>query len=261
MEFGSQGSSMDGALNVEITVSGEAQAADTQSVGLPDYLVKTYAWAYLRPANIVVLDNPFVVNAILWGNFRRLVCLACEEFAYGQRILQAASVYGDLSARLAETVGSAGHLDVVDIAPVQVEHCRRKLASYPQARVRVADAAAPGGGLYDGVCCFFLLHEVPDGHKRAVVDGLLNSVRPGGKIVFVDYHQPIALHPMRPVMQAVFRWLEPFANGLVRRQIEEFARARDEFSWSKSTYFGGLYQKVVAVRPLADPDVRAPASA
>lgn len=244
---------MGGALKAEIAASGKAQAACTQSVGLPDYLVDTYTWAYLCPANIMLLDNTFVVNAILWGNFRRLVRLACAEFADGQRILQAASVYGNLSARLAETVGHAGHLDVVDIAPVQVEHCRRKLASFPQARVRVADAAAPGGGLYDGVCCFFLLHEVPDGYKRAVVDGLLNSVRPGGKIVFVDYHQPIALHPMRPVMQAVFRWLEPFAEGLVRRQIEDFTSARDEFSWSKSTYFGGLYQKVVAVRPAADP--------
>lgn len=248
---------MDGALKAEIAVSGETQAADTQSVGLPAYLVDTYTWAYLRPANIMLLDNTFVVSAILWGNFRRLVRLACEEFAVGQRILQAASVYGDLSARLAGTVGLAGHLDVVDIAPVQVEHCRRKLASFPQSRVRVADAAAPGGGLYDGVCCFFLLHEVPDGHKRAVVDGLLNSVRPGGKVVFVDYHQPVALHPMRPVMRVVFRWLEPFADGLVRRQIESFASSRNEYSWSKSTYFGGLYQKVVAVRLPAAVDSRA----
>ena len=234
---------MDGAVETRFAPVSEAEAPP-----LPDYLIDTYTWAYLRPASVRWLDNSFVVSAILWGNFRRLVNAACAEVQDGQSVLQAASVYGNLSARLAATVGRRGRFDVIDIAPLQVEHCRRKLAAYPQARVRLADAAMPGGGLYDSVCCFFLLHEIPDDHKRAVVDGLLRAVPVGGKVVFVDYHRMARLHPLRPIMNLVFRFLEPFAFGLIEREIADFATDRESFRWRKEVYFGGLYQKVIAER-------------
>ena len=215
---------------------------------LPDYLVNTYSWAYLTPASLVLLDNPVVMAAILWGNLPRLVRKARAEFATGQRVLQAASAYGNISREIAAQVGASGRLDVIDVAPLQVAHVARKLSRFPHARARVADATAPGGGTYDGVCCFFLLHEIPDAEKRAVVDALLASVGPGGKVVFVDYHQARPWHPLRPAMSLVFRWLEPFAFGLIRREIADFAAERQRFTWRKETYFGGLYQKVVAVR-------------
>ncbi|MCW5700096.1 MAG: rhodoquinone biosynthesis methyltransferase RquA, partial [Rhodospirillales bacterium] len=163
---------MDGTVKRDLQAAAATTTAETGApfLGLPDYLVDTYTWAYLRPTSLLVFDNPWVVNTILWGNFRRLVRLACDEFKAGDRVLQAASVYGNLSASLAEKVGRKGHLEVIDIAPLQVEHCRRKLENYPQTRVRVADAAAPGADGFDAVCCFFLLHEVPDWQKRAVVD-------------------------------------------------------------------------------------------
>jgi SAM-dependent methyltransferase len=238
---------MDGSIKPDLMVD---CGQEEEPAALPDYLVNTYTWAYLRPASVVLLDNPFVVSAILWGNFRRLLRAACSEFQPGQRVLQAASVYGSLSSNLAETVGRDGRLEVIDIAPIQVENCRRKLAGYPQATARVADAAAPGGGFYDGICCFFLLHEVPDEQKRAVVDALLRSVAPGGKVVFVDYHRAWPLHPTRIVMEGVFRWLEPYAHGLIRREIMDFAVEPQAFRWRKVTFFGGLYQKVVAERKL-----------
>ena len=234
---------MDGGIDKNVT-----SISDLGHPRLPEYLVKTYTWAYLRPASIALLDNSLVVSSILWGNFRRLVRAACSEFQRGQSVLQAASVYGSFSADLAEVLGREGRLEIIDIAPLQVANSRRKLKDYPQARVRVADAAAPGGDFYDSVCCFFLLHEIPDDHKRAVVDALLAKVPPEGKAVFVDYHQTIPAHPLRVVMGAVFRWLEPYASGLVKREISDFASERENFTWRKQTYFGGLYQKVVAVR-------------
>ncbi|MGB5132287.1 MAG: hypothetical protein WBO00_06705, partial [Steroidobacteraceae bacterium] len=111
--------------------------------------------------------------------------------------------------------------------------------------------ATPGRAGYDGACCFFLLHEVPDQQKRQIINALLAAVRPGGKILFVDYHQPVRWHPLRPVMAAIFRWLEPYAMGLVSRSIEEFAERRQDFRWRKQTRFGGLYQLVVAESPAA----------
>jgi SAM-dependent methyltransferase len=122
------------------------------------------------------------------------------------------------------------------------------LVDFPNALVRVADAAFPTGSTYDGICCFFLLHEVPEDYKRRIVDSLLSSVRPGGRVVFVDYHRPRQLHPLRAVMSLVFRWLEPYAQCLWEREIASYARQTEGLVWHKETFFGGLYQKVVAIR-------------
>ncbi len=218
------------------------------SLNLPAYLVETYRWAYLSERWRRVLDRPLVVSAILWGNARRLMQSAVAEFAPGSDVLQTACVYGDFSELLAGQIGRTGSLEVIDVAPLQVENCRRKLAAYPKARVRVADAAVPTGSSYDGVCCFFLLHEVPEDYKRRIVDTVLASVRPGGRAVFVDYHRPRPLHPLRAVMSLVFRRLEPYAPSLWQREIASYARETDGFVWHKETFFGGLYQKVVAIR-------------
>ena len=195
-----------------------------------------------------MLDNPMVVSAILWGNYARLKRTALEEVVPGQNVLQAACVYGGFSADLARRVGPAGRLDVVDIAPIQVENCRRKLAGLDHAWVRLGDAASPGGGPFEAVLCFFLLHELPESYRRAVVDGLLAIVGPGGKVVFVDYHRPHCRHPLRWVMNLVFRWFEPFAAGLLETEIAKLATDAGAFRWHKRTFFGGLYQKVVAER-------------
>lgn len=238
---------MDGGTDLNL-----ASAQKIEPHQIPEYLIKTYNWAYLTPASLVVFDNPFVTSSILWGNMLRLVRTACKEFQSGQRIMQAANAYGNLSVELARTVGPDGRLDVLDVAPLQVEHVRKKLADFPQARAILADVSSPSGHIYDGICCFFLLHEIPDKKKHEVVDTLLASVPPGGKVVFVDYHKTVRAHPLRPVMHFVFRWLEPFAYGLVDREIASLASDRDSFTWSKETFFGELYQKVVAVRRTDD---------
>ena len=215
---------------------------------IPGYLQDTYAWAYLWPISVWLLDRPWVASAILWGNYRRLKQAAFSEVRPGQRVLQAACVYGDLSQDLGERVGPHGRLEIIDIAPIQVANCRRKLDGIDNAHVRIADAAAPGGGPYDVVFCFFLLHELPDDRKRTVIETLLSSVAPGGSVVFVDYHKPRSLHPLRWLMGLVFDWLEPFARTLWRREISSLAMSAEQFAWRKETYFGGLYQKVVARR-------------
>lgn len=218
------------------------------SLTVPAYLEDYYHWAYLDPRNVRLLDRDSVVTTILWGNNKRLQRAAFGEFAPGERVLFAAHVYGGVVPNLAARLGPGGHLEAIDIAPIQVECCRKKLAPYPWARVRRGDARNPGGGPYDGVCSYFLLHEVPDDWKRNVVDGLLEVVRPGGKAVFMDYHEPAPWHPLKPLMSLILDRLEPFAKGLWAHEIEALAGECAHFEWRKETYFGHLYQKVVARR-------------
>ena len=216
--------------------------------GVPEYLRRVYAWAYLNSLGVWFFDRQWVVSAILWGNYRRLQRALLAEFERGSRVLQASCVYGDLSNKLAAHIGPEGRLDVIDVAPIQVENCRDKLGAYPWAGVRRADAAWPVGISYDTVGCFFLLHEMPDDYKRAAVDALLASVAGGGKVVFVDYHRPHPAHPIGWITRLVFAALEPFAGSLLRHPIQHFASAADRYEWRTEIYFGGLYQKTIATR-------------
>jgi ubiquinone/menaquinone biosynthesis C-methylase UbiE len=217
---------------------------------VPAYLSDIYDWAYLNPRNVGFLDREAVVACILWGNHNRLRRSAFEEIRPGQQVLQPACIYGDFSAALARHIGPQGRLQVLDIAPIQVERCRRKLRDLPHANVRLADAAQPSGELYDVVCCYFLLHEIPLDYKRKVIDALLGSVKAGGKVIFIDYHKPKYAHPLKPITSLIFDTLEPFAKDLWGNPIAELASIGDGFEWGKRTYFGGLFQKVIATKPV-----------
>jgi ubiquinone/menaquinone biosynthesis C-methylase UbiE len=215
---------------------------------VPAYLRETYNWAYLNPRNVKLIDREMVVKVILWGQHLRLRREAFAELDPGQKVLQPACVYGDFSPALARLLGPRGELEVIDLAPIQVASCRRKLRNFPWATVRRADAARPGGESYDAVCCYFLMHELPEDYKRAVADTLLGSVVPGGKVIFVDYHKPHWAHPLKVVFSLIFDTLEPYAKSIWHNEIADFASNTDRFSWRKQTYFGGLFQKVVAQR-------------
>ncbi len=215
---------------------------------VPDYLRDIYTWAYLRPKSVRLLDRSSVVNTILWGNYPRLLRAALAEIRPGQRVYQPACVYGGFSQSIVEFLGSDGHLDVGDVAPVQVENCRRKLGDCKNLRVKLHNAAVKLPEVYDVVCCFFLLHEVPESYKRSIVDTLLDATQLGGKAVFIDYHRPHRAHPLKWIMSFANEMLEPFAKALWVNEISTYSSHPDKFSWSKTTYFGGLYQKVVAVR-------------
>jgi len=229
--------------------SGCAVSGSKTGVQIPQYLRDIYAWAYLHRLSPVLLDRGPVVSAILWGNYRRLVRAAVAELGPGLRALQPACVYGSLSRRIALALGPSGHLDVCDVVPLQLTNCRRKLRGLNNVSLFLRDAASQVAPIYDVVCCFFLLHEMPAPERQRAVACLLRAVKPGGKVVFVDYHKPRLANPLGPFMWAVLKCLEPFAMDLWVQEIAAIAgQAGDDFTWSKTTYFGGLYQKIVAER-------------
>ncbi len=232
---------------------GSVQRASTttdanSTPAIPGYLQDIYRWAYLDDRNARFLDRELVVKTILWGQHRRLQQAAFDEIEPGRHVLQAACVYGQFSPALAQHIGNEGRLEVIDVAAVQVKNCRRKLHGYRNAEVRHQNVMHLRDQAVDIACSYFLLHELPDEYKRGAVKVLLNSVKPGGKVVFVDYHKPHWANPLKYVSSLVFETLEPFAKGLWYREIEAFGDGDPRFRWRKEIYFGGLYQKVVATR-------------
>jgi hypothetical protein len=74
-------------------------------------------------------------------------------------------------------------------------------------------------------------------------------VRPGGKIVIVDYALPRRWHPLRYLWRPLLAGLEPFALDLWRHEIASWLpKGRTVCDLRKELFFGGLYQKVVITR-------------
>jgi ubiquinone/menaquinone biosynthesis C-methylase UbiE len=211
-------------------------------------LSSIYRWAYIDNRNAQLLDREFIVRSILWWQHNKLQQAAFKEITPGSKVLQAACVYGTFSKNLAEHIGGQGHLKIVDVVDFQVKNGRRKLTGLAHAEVIQGDVRNITDTNLDAVCCYFLLHEVPDSCKEEIIAVLLNTVRPGGKVVFIDYHKPHWAHPIKPITHLVFETLEPFAKALWHNEIIEFAHFDNRFSWEKETFFGGLFQKVVATR-------------
>lgn len=217
---------------------------------VPEYMTEVYNWAYIEPRNVEKLDHNIVVRTLLFMNDQRMMRAYIERIRPGMRVWQVAHVYGDLVRRAAEKCGPEGAFHLTDITPIQVAHGESKLKDLSWARVFRADARMfPGVGQpYDLICSFFLLHEVPDEWKHAIVDNMLRQLPESGELFFVDYHRPAWWQPIGYILKYVNRLLEPFAEALWKREISSFASQPERFNWEKRTIFGGVYQMVRVTR-------------
>jgi ubiquinone/menaquinone biosynthesis C-methylase UbiE len=222
------------------------------AIGVPDYLNAHYWWAYVHPRAVALFERQWLVNLILWGNYRRLRDAALAEL--GEHLprgsLQVGCVYGDLTCRLSSRAAAGGgRLDVVDVLPIQLENLAHKLpAGAPVVRLR-RDSTRLGGpdAHYDRALVFFLLHEQPACERERTLSEVLRVVKPGGMIVIIDYARPRWWNPLRYVWGPLLGLLEPFALDLWRREIADWLPGAARIL-RKEAYFGGLYQKIVVTR-------------
>lgn len=237
---------------VELPELGSGSYQGSGELDVPDYLRETYWWAYLHPNAVRIFERQWLVNLILWGNFPRLRDLALDELGgpVAGRTLQVACVYGDFTPRLSARLGAGSGLDVVDVAPVQLDNLQRKVRGCRNVALHHQDSTALefDDASYQQTVVFFLLHEQPEDVRRRTMAEALRVTKPGGKVVFVDYHRPTLFNPIGQFMRPVLRILEPFALDLWRHEIRHWLPdGIAPRSITKSTYFGGLYQKVVMV--------------
>jgi ubiquinone/menaquinone biosynthesis C-methylase UbiE len=220
---------------------------------IPGYLHAHYWWAYIHPFGVDFFERQWLVNLILWGNYDRLRDRALDELGgiLDGTTLQVACAYGDLSIYLAERV-AAGHgaLDIVDVLPIQLQNLRKKLPLQSPARLLTMDSAhlrLPDAS-YDRALLFFLLHEQPDHVRSRTLQEVVRVVKPGGKIVIVDYARPHWWHPLRYLWRPVLASLEPFALDLWHADLREWLPPACAKAARTYTFFGGLYQMIVVTR-------------
>jgi len=222
----------------------------SKDLKIPKYLEDTYWWAYVHPSSIRIFERQWLVNFILWGNFARLRDAALDDI--GQTIsgnnLQVACVYGDFSQQISARLDFDSELHIIDIAPVQLENVHNKLKGHSNVYLHHQDSTCLdfGNAEFDNIVVFFLLHEQPETVRAKTVEEVVRVVKPGGKIVFVDYHRPHWANPFRYIMLPILFLLEPFALGVWEKEIIDWVPAglRPK-NIKKETLFGGLYQKVV----------------
>jgi len=217
---------------------------------VPQYLTTHYWWAYIHPMAVRFFERRWLVNLILCGNYGRLRDAALAEL--GEELpgstLQVACVYGDLTNRLCHRAGSAGAIDIVDILPIQLRNLSRKLPRHSPVRLLAMDSTdlrLPDAS-YDRALVFFLLHEQPPHYRERTIRELFRVVKPGGKILIVDYAKPHWWNPLRYLWRPLLAALEPFALDLWRQDIADYLPASAASATStRVSFFGGLYQKVV----------------
>ena len=246
-------SAADAALSIAAPARATFELAPPRALAIPRYLEQVYWWAYVHPNAVQLFEREWLVNLILFGNYGRLRDAALAELGatvHG-KTLQVACVYGNLTPRLRERLAPQASLDVVDILPIQLKNLAKKMPLDERVALRQGDSSslACRDASYDQVLLFFLLHEQPEQVRRATLSEAMRVVKPGGKIVIVDYHRPVSFHPLRLLMTGVFRKLEPYAMDLWENDIEHFLPTNVRpASIEKKTYYGGLYQKLVLIR-------------
>ncbi len=224
------------------------------NIDIPSYLQETYWWAYIHPKAVKFFEHQWLVNLILLGNFaclRDTVLDEIGETVHGN-VLQVACVYGDFSSRLAQRLMSEAHLDIVDVVPIQLSNTYHKIKQYHNVTLCHQNSTALSftDGHYDNVVVFFLLHEQPIEVRKQTIREALRVTKPGGKLIFVDYHRPGYFNPFRYLILPILHLLEPFALDLWKQEIISWLPEEQQAAEiHKETWFGGLYQKVV-ITPL-----------
>jgi ubiquinone/menaquinone biosynthesis C-methylase UbiE len=235
-----------------VTNSATAVPRAAAELQVPQYLDAHYWWAYIHPRAVHVFERQWLVNLILWGNYARLRDAVLAEMgdSLPGRTLQVACVYGDLTPQLSVRVADGEQMDVVDVLAIQLSNLRKKLPRNAPVRLLRMDSTnlnLPGAS-YDQALAFFLLHEQPRQYREQTLSELMRVVKPGGKIIVVDYALPRWWHPLRYLWRPLLARLEPFALDLWREEISSWLPRTVDGYLRRRTFFGGLYQIVVITR-------------
>lgn len=216
---------------------------------LPLYLKEIYGDFYNNKKLMKLFDSPIFRNITsLWQN-HKLINAALKEINRGDKVLQLGATLGTQIERTAAHIGAYGQYDIMDVSNIQINRCKEKYASlYTQMHYIRQNANKPLRDNYDVVLIYMLLHEVPHIQKAKILKAALDSIREGGKVVVIDYHEPVKWHPLRYVVRMFNRLFQPFAEILWDREIPTFIKDKSGYMFRRSLYFGSMYQKVVIDR-------------
>ena len=222
----------------------------------PKYWKKFYGWLYGDKFWSNLLNQKYLLSLLTLGNNKRLAKATLREIKKNDKVLQIGITFGPLISRAAHKIGQYGCYDILDVSSTQISILKSQYKHvYPWMKFIRKDAAGsinkPGFG-YDVVICHMLLHEVPPQTKAKIIENAIKVIKENGKVVFVDYHNPVKWHPLRYVVRMFNRLYQPFAEKLWDLEIAHYCKNPAKYKWKKSLFFGNMYQKVVVTKRSPD---------
>jgi len=191
---------------------------------MPVYLARYYWWAYLWPKAVWFFDHQFIINAILFGQYKKLMCatLARLKQAPVERVLQLTCVYGSLTPNLIRYI-RPGVLHITDVAPVQLKLAQGKVESGRDLCATRMNAEQLGyrSDSFSTIVLFFLLHEMPPEARRHTLSECMRILRPDGSLILTEYGELPTRHWLYRILpiRRVITLLEPFLDSFWHEDI------------------------------------------
>ncbi|MBO4285088.1 MAG: class I SAM-dependent methyltransferase [Alphaproteobacteria bacterium] len=224
---------------------------NAKAVKKPAYLDSFYSIFYRKSKLSMLLNDDRVQSFLSLGFRSRLIDELLEDIGTNSSVLQIGCTFGSQIKKTAEKIGKYGSYTVMDVLENQLAFCKEQNKNQ-NINFVLYDARKPFDLKFDAVVCFMLLHELPPTSRRKVVNNALDSVKKDGKVIFIDYDKPSKLNPLYFMLKPFNRLFFPLTESLQTTPIQALAQKSAHFAWYKKNYAGKMFQKVVAVRRIAD---------
>jgi len=192
--------------------------------GIPWYLARHYWWAYLWKRTVWFFDHQPIINAILFGQYRKLMHATMDRLQQAPKgsILQLTCVYGELTPKLVSLV-TPTPLHITDAATVQLDLAARKTPTGSLKRTRMnAEYLGYKDDSFSTIILFFLLHEMPPEARINTLSECMRTLKPGGSLLLTEYGALPSRHWLYRFLP--FRWtltyLEPFLGSFWELDLE-----------------------------------------
>ena len=215
-------------------------------------------WIYKSPFFIRVADRMFVVSTILLFQYNNLVKCVVKRLnpsLKDKRILQISCAFGNVSEKIAESCAKqdAAEFVLTDIMQSEVDNAERKLKRFGDLCTYLKQDATNlefEDESFDYVVAFFLPHELPLDKKNALIEEANRVLKPGGKMVFGEFHKP-KLKILEVLGRIYFYIFEPYATEMwdefdFEKTLEE--KTDNTYSIEKDTFLFDNFQVLTAKR-------------
>lgn len=148
------------------------------------------------------------VSLLMLGRRRRLrrTTVALAHIQPGERVLEVGCGTGDVALVAKAQTGPHGAVSGIDAAPEMIAVARTKAArqgAVVDFQVGLIEALAFPDATFDVVLSSMMMHHLPDDLKRQGLAEIARVLKPGGRLLIVDFK-----HPTDHVGQALMALLQ-----------------------------------------------------
>jgi ubiquinone/menaquinone biosynthesis C-methylase UbiE len=143
------------------------------------------------------------VRLLTLGRDRRLRTLTADRVQAqpGEAVLDFGCGTGALALVLARRVGPTGKVAGIDASPEMIAYAQKKASKQGLTidfRLEPVEAMSFPDQTFDRALSSLMYHHLPGDLKRLALESLARVLKPGGRLVIVDYTQKLPGHRARP---------------------------------------------------------------